>query len=83
MGVAMPVAVMNRNTDLIPNQFHRWRSLPKAPVEQYHFIKKEKKKSPYSSFNSPWLDLISSLNFYIIPMVLSYLGSALQRERVS
>jgi len=32
-----------RNNDLIPNQFHRCRSIPKAPVKPYHFIQKEKK----------------------------------------
>ena len=25
-------------TDLIPSQFHRYRSIPKAPVKQYHII---------------------------------------------
>ncbi len=29
-------------TDLIPNQFHRWRSISKSPVSLYHFIQKEK-----------------------------------------
>ena len=28
----------NEATDLIPSQFHRYRSIPKAPVKQYHII---------------------------------------------
>ena len=41
--IGSPNAPDRGNTDLIPNQFHRWRSIPKAPVKPYHFIQKEKK----------------------------------------
>ena len=29
---------LSGTTDLIPSQFHRYRSIPKAPVKQYHII---------------------------------------------
>jgi hypothetical protein len=73
----------NGTTDLIFYQNHRPCSLPRPAVILYHFIPNEKEISPYSSSNSPYLDLILTHNFYSIPVVLSYFGSALQRERVS
>ena len=35
---SFPDIEKNRDTDLIPSHFHRNRSIPKAPVNQYHII---------------------------------------------
>ena len=76
-------SVIIGNTDVILYQFHRTISLPFPPVKLDHFIQNLKIKFPYSSFNSPYLNLIPN-NFYVIfNQVLGYLGFALQREKVS